>query len=256
MRHKISSVIVAFCTVLIITRPTGISAQSFSFPAHPAGFALVELFTSEGCSSCPPADRVLEGIVQAARASDAPVYALSFHVDYWNHLGWRDPYSKKEFSDRQRRYGRVFGGESIYTPQMIVSGSEEFVGSHSERAERGIKTALACTAQTGITLRVNSTNKGKLHCAYTVTGAWQGAVLNIALVQDMQPISISGGENTGRKLAHTNVVRSFVSVPLANTQGELVVPYSDGVDVRRCGVIAYVQNGTTMKILSATQHAW
>jgi hypothetical protein len=256
MHHKISSAIVVFCTVLAINHPTGISAQSFAFPARPAGFAVVELFTSEGCSSCPPADRVLEEIVRAARTSNAPIYALSFHVDYWNHLGWRDPYSKKEFSDRQRRYGTVFGSESIYTPQMIVSGSEEFVGSNSERAERGIKTALTHTSQAGIVLRVDSSHIGKLHCAYTVTGAWQGAVLNIALVQDMQPISVSAGENSGRKLSHTNVVCSFVSVPLANTRGELIVPYPNGVDVRRLGVIAYVQNGTTMKILSATKYSW
>ena len=87
-----------------------------------AGFALVELFTSEGCSSCPSADQNLMRLVDEASKKKLPVYALSFHVDYWNRLGWTDPYSSKAFTDRQRTYAQVMKSDRVYTPQMIVNG--------------------------------------------------------------------------------------------------------------------------------------
>ncbi len=244
------------CGSVANIRPAGALAQSSSLPSHPAGFALVELFTSQGCSSCPPADHVLEGIVRSARASDAPVYALSFHVDYWNHLGWRDPYSKKEFSDRQRRYGKVFGGETIYTPQMIVNGREEFVGSQAERAESSIRSALETVPLLKISVQIDSSRPNELRCAYNIVGAWQGAVLNVALVQDMQAISVSAGENSGRKLSHVNVVRSFVSIPIVSAQGQCVVPIPSDVALRRCSVVLYAQHGKTLNVLGATNHHW
>lgn len=244
------------CVGVANIRPAGALAQSSSLPSHPAGFALVELFTSQGCSSCPPADHVLEDIARSARASGAPVYALSFHVDYWNHLGWRDPYSKKEFSDRQRSYGAVFGGETIYTPQMIVNGSEEFVGSQAERAERSIRSALETASLLRISAQIDSSRPNELRCAYNIAGAWQGAVLNVALVQDMQAISVSAGENSGRKLSHVNVVRSFVSVLIVSAQGQCVIPIPSDVTLRRCSVVLYAQHGKTLNVLGATNHHW
>src|SRR6266496_3650729 len=101
-------------------------------------FALLELFTSEGCSSCPPADRLLPLLANL----DSNVIPLSFHVDYWNHLGWTDPFSKGEFSERQRKYGERFQLESIYTPQLIINGEYELVGSNRSTAEADIKEAL------------------------------------------------------------------------------------------------------------------
>jgi hypothetical protein len=99
------------------------------------GAVLIELFTSEGCSSCPPADRLLEKL--AAENNDK-VYVLSFHVDYWNYIGWKDPFSQARFSQRQRNYARQFSLESIYTPQMVVNGVAEFVGSDEQKLRAAI----------------------------------------------------------------------------------------------------------------------
>jgi hypothetical protein len=107
-----------------------------------APFALVELFTSEGCSSCPSADKVAAELVETARQKHTPIFVLCYHVDYWNNLGWRDRFSDKAYSHRQRRYAEVLNLDGVYTPQMIVSGREEFVGSDRARAYRSIQTAL------------------------------------------------------------------------------------------------------------------
>src|SRR5260221_5624951 len=92
---------------------------------------VVELFTSEGCSSCPPADTLLKELSEQQKMEDVQIVALEEHVDYWNHLGWRDPYSAAEFSERQNDYSHIFGTDGVYTPQMIVAGQNEIVGSRA-----------------------------------------------------------------------------------------------------------------------------
>jgi hypothetical protein len=129
-------------------------AASSAPPPGPAshGVAVIELFTSEGCSSCPPADALLERFVGDAQRSGQPVYGLSFHVDYWDHLGWKDRYSSAAYSQRQSRYARRLGLGSLYTPQMIVNGTREFVGSNRAAADAAIREALANAAPARIRL--------------------------------------------------------------------------------------------------------
>lgn len=225
-------------------------AATATFAAEP--FAVVELFTSEGCSSCPPADTLLAEI-----AGQKNVYALAFHVDYWNYLGWTDPFSDAKFSDRQRAYAGKFRIRSIYTPQMIINGTEEFVGSDRQRAKRAIDAALKKPASVEVKLRAVAAiaNRGEGNdprspsaatttIEYEVTGVSPGSVLNLALVERGLVTNVKRGENAGKTLRHENVVRMFVTKPAG--KGEVELPAKPNTSV-----IAYVQDAKTMEVLGA-----
>ena len=157
---------------------------------------LVELFTSEGCSSCPPADRLLESL-------DPRAIVLSEHVDYWDRLGWRDPYSGHANTQRQEAYARGFGISGPYTPQMVIDGVAEFVGNDAHRAMDEIA-------------RARSRRKIGVHLARTLAGvqvqidpAAKTADVWLALADDSGTSQVASGENQGRLLHHVAILRSL-----------------------------------------------
>jgi hypothetical protein len=160
---------------------------------------LVELFTSEGCSSCPPADRLLESL-------DREVIVLSEHVDYWDRLGWRDPYSSHDITLRQEAYARVFGKEGPYTPQMIVDGTTEFVGNDRRRAMDEIGKARA---QEKLGIHLTQAGSGM---RIEIDPASKGADVMLALADDSGTSQVAAGENKGRQLHHVAIVRSLRKV--------------------------------------------
>src|SRR4030095_16109834 len=166
--------------------------------SDPNSFAVLELFTSEGCSSCPPADRLLPQLASAG----SNIIPLSFHVDYWNHLGWTDPFSRAEFSERQREYGERFRLESIYTPQLIINGEYELVGSSRSTAEADIKKVLKENPEVQIKIDEVKKDANKLSIRCHLEGNWKQADLAAALVQKHAEMKIKGGENNGSKLSH------------------------------------------------------
>jgi hypothetical protein len=177
---------------------------------------VAELFTSEGCSSCPPADEVLSRLVREPLGG-VVVLGLGEHVDYWDHLGWRDPFSSPAFSSRQSEYqGQVFRTGSIYTPQLVIDGQFEAVGSDVSAVRRAIATAAktpkaaidmaawsADVGHVGVHVRVN------LPSGITVLGP---ADVVVALTQDHLTSDVHRGENRGRSLAHSAVVRSLTAI--------------------------------------------
>jgi hypothetical protein len=214
-----------------------------------SGVAVVELFTSEGCSSCPPADQVLSRIVSAARKSGKKIYPLAFHVDYWNRLGWTDRFSSAAFSKRQSDYGDALGNNQSYTPQMIVNGSTEFVGSDEDRAGREIAKAISQPAAVGVNLEVQLDHH-KVHAAYTTTGA-EGMTINFAVVERGLRTDVKRGENSGNRLQHDNVVRAFKQADAAATgQVELDVP--EDLQPPNSSAIAFISDSKTQAIRGAT----
>lgn len=177
---------------------------------------LVELFTSEGCSSCPPADALLERFDRSQPISGAELIVLSEHVDYWDGIGWRDRYSSHEYSKRQSAYAAQFGSGTIYTPQMVVDGHFEFVGSDEPRAREAIKEAAELpkapvhlsygSSEDGST--IVHINAGPLPSA---TGT-QSAGVFLAIADNRDESQVSGGENAGRKLQHVAVLRKLTRV--------------------------------------------
>jgi hypothetical protein len=212
------------------------------------GFAVVELFTSEGCSSCPPADRAL---AQLADEYPGQVYVLGFHVDYWNRLGWKDIYSDASYTQRQKEYAERFRLESIYTPEAVVNGQKEFVGSDRQKLQSAVKAELAATTNNSLGL-TTGTKGNNVTVQYTIKGSnvtTAGAMLHTALVQSMASSQVLGGENRGLSLQHVNVVRDFQSVPLKNaktsgseTSGKVELTIPGGLTAKDCKVIAYIQD--------------
>ena len=209
--------------------------------------AVVELFTSEGCSSCPPADRLLRDL--AAR-DDARLFPLAFHVDYWNRLGWRDPFSDEAYSRRQRAYARAVGAGRVYTPQMIVNGQREFVASRRTEAERAIQHALDTPATATVDLSASVTGRA-VAVDYAVSDAPEAVVLHLALVQREAEQAVPRGENAGRTLRHANVVRAFETVPAATGRQVLTLP--DGLDPGGATVVGYAQDPATMEVVGAAR---
>ena len=210
--------------------------------------AVLELFTSEGCSSCPPADNLLPQLAKL----DSNIIPLSFHVDYWNRLGWTDPFSSSEYSERQREYVRQLNLESAYTPQLVVNGEYELVGSNRSEAESGIKKALK--EKSLISLSINDVKFDGSKVKFTITAAGDIKKTNLlaALVQKKAVMHVKAGENSGATLSHINVVRSFAShkADAKNEEFEFIVP--SNLNGSNWQLVVYAQQQNDLKIIGAS----
>jgi hypothetical protein len=197
---------------------------------------VVELFTSEGCSSCPPADRLLAEILKTM-PDGVEVIALSEHVDYWDGLGWRDPFSSKQFTERQDRYAAHFGPDRVYTPQMIVDGTSEFVGSDRSQLLKALAAAKA-RAKAEVTLAWAAADA----LSVKVTGAPRSSDVMLAITEDGLSVDVKRGENAGHTLPHVRVVRSLVKIGQTDESGAFSasVPASVQAGWKRAAVRATV----------------
>jgi hypothetical protein len=188
----------------------------------PAGTpVLVELFTSEGCSSCPPADRLLARLAAAQPVPGALVVPLALHVDYWDRLGWKDPFSSAAFTARQGDYAVRFGSAGrVYTPQMVVDGRTEFVGNDEGAARHAIEDSAKGTR--AFVRVVAGADPGSARV--TVAGArGEGAEIVLAVTEDPPASDVTRGENAGKKLAHIAVARELRVVGAVDAGGRFDV---------------------------------
>lgn len=231
---------------IIANKTSATSAEAY------APVAVVELFTSQGCSSCPPADALLGDIIAKTKATGTQVFALSFHVDYWNYLGWKDPYSQAQFSSRQRRYGQRFG--SVYTPQMVVNGQTAFVGSSKYKSELAIDAALETPSAAKIRLSAPKfVGEQRVKIPYGLDGDYEGCTLHVALVERDLNVQVKRGENHGRYLEHDNVVRKFQTFENNYAQtGGFVLDAPKDLNWDNASVIVYLQDEKTWRIIGAS----
>lgn len=223
--------------------------------AHAAGVAVVELFTSEGCSSCPPADDLLIQIAKDARQSKRAIYPLAFHVDYWDDLGWKDPFGSAANSKRQSDYVAAFGGEGPYTPEMVVNGRTGFVGSRREQAGREIEKALA--QPTSADVRIISASRmpdGSVVVLAHIRGADARDRAVAALAERAIDHKIGAGENSGRTLHHGEVVRALQTASVGK-EGDLKLTLAKpaGPAPGKSSVVVFVQNPRTLAITGAAR---
>jgi hypothetical protein len=214
------------------------------------------LFTSEGCSSCPPADQILSILEEKQPIEGVHVVALSEHVDYWNRLGWKDPFSSVQFSERQNDYAQALKFGDIYTPQMIVDGHAALVGSHAAEAQDAI-IAAARTPKAAIAIEIKSSDMKSAALAIQV-GALPSpargdtADLMLAVTENGLASKVLRGENAGRELAHSVVTRSLVragTVPGSGTAVQKTVTLSPAWKRANLNAVAFVQERSSRRIL-------
>jgi hypothetical protein len=192
---------------------------------RPAAPVIVELFTSEGCSSCPAADRLLARLQQTQPVPGAQVIAIEEHVDYWNQLGWTDPFSSPQYRARQNDYAMAFHASNIYTPQMVVNGSVEFVGSDMNRAyhEIGAAAAQAETNQVELRTTPNSRDPGLIDLSMRLTtpktANLRDSNIYLAVTENNLATPVPRGENAGHTVRHSSVVRSFGVIGKVDVKG-------------------------------------
>jgi hypothetical protein len=234
-------------------------------PAPEAGPVIIELFTSQGCSSCPPADRLLTRLAGDPRLQDR-VIPLSFHVDYWNYIGWTDPFSSRRWSERQQGYARAFRSNRIYTPQLVVSGRTGLNGSDEAGARKRIAEALAAEPAGRVTLSVDplgpSQDRLKVKVGAKLSRAVEGPLdLWVAVYETGLATKVGAGENASATLHNDYVVRRLEkALTLPGTagaadSGEVVLGLDKRWKRESLGVAAFLQDPRTMVIHGAAGRA-
>lgn len=219
--------------------------------ARAAPFALLELFTSEGCSSCPPADALLVDLAREAAQGGRRIIPLSFHVDYWDRLGWADPFGSPAHTARQRAWAARHGG-GVYTPQLVVGGREGFVGSDRSRVHRAVGASLDEPPVASVTLTADwDPASTAVQLSWAASGARPRDTVNLALTELERTSNVRRGENRGRQLTHAQVVRSLVAAPVGEGRGSARLTLPGDLGGAPVFAVAWVEDASTSAALGA-----
>lgn len=239
--------VLALSAAAIVNKSTSPKTAIKYHTANNSGFAVLELFTSEGCSSCPPAEELLARVQQ--EYSNKPVYVLAYHVDYWNHLGWKDAFSSPQYSKRQYRYCSLLSAQ-VYTPQLIINGKSECLGSDPSAVGAAINDGLNTPADAIITLHTQPNG----NIDYSIVGNVDGSQLVIALVQKHVISKVEKGENAGLTLSHAQIVRSLEAFDIKpGNKGAEHIQLPNGFNPNDWELVAMIQNHQTGAISAATR---
>jgi len=214
------------------------------------GVAVVELFTSEGCSSCPSADALMAKM--QGEVSGRAVYFLAYHVDYWDQLGWKDRFSSGQFTGRQQQYQDWLGLNVMYTPQFVVNGASEFGGDSERTLYSKVSDALKIKAASEIALRV-AVSGDSLRVNYTVSDVQKNSSLFIATVEKKATTKVARGENSRRLLHHVQIVRQTTVVVLDKKEGSVVILKPENFNEREWELVGFVQDNVSGVISGATK---
>jgi hypothetical protein len=239
----------AICVSIVLAKTTDAGL--------PRKAVVVELFTSEGCSSCPPADELLGRLRRELSANNVQVIPLGFHVDYWDGLGWKDRFSSAKFTQRQEQYAQALRVDGPYTPEMVVNGAVEFVGNNAGQAQRTIRQEASQLEIAQV--KISSAGADQLNIQVKATASSSGNTLvMLAITEDNLSTQVGSGENGGRTLHHAAVVRELRQVgTLHDGSIEITVPLKLQKDWKRNDLhaVVFAQNGPSGKIEGAASVA-
>src|SRR5437899_9394158 len=238
---------VSIITAYLLAGQPGSTPPATVFESGETQSTLIELFTSEGCSSCPPAEKWLGGL-KSNRDLWNKIIPVAFHVDYWDRLGWRDRFAKPEFTSRQQRYAATWGGDSVYTPSFVVNGKEW-------RGWFGGNAMPITSTKVGV-LRVSVGDDGKVSATFgPETMQARPLALNVALLGNDLESDVKRGENSGRKLRHDFVVLQLAKSEMTNHgnlwTGTVLLSSNAGTD-KATALAAWVKSGETAPPIQAT----
>jgi hypothetical protein len=183
--------------------------------------------------------------------NDPNIFAVAYHIDYWDRLGWKDAFSKKEFTDRQNDYATYFKNNAVYTPQMIINGQSEFVSSSDNKLTNTFKKLVNAEN----TINLNSKVKDqKLNIAFSITGSIEGKVLTLILVQKTATVFVKRGENIGKKLLHTNIARSINYIDLKNELGIINIDTPKELSIGEYFILGFIQQKSNKKVTGITRN--
>jgi len=222
----------------------------------PRKAVVVELFTSEGCSSCPPADELLGRLRQDLSAKNIQVIPLGFHVDYWDGLGWKDRFSSADFTQRQEHYALALKVDGPYTPEMVVDGAVEFVGNDGGRAQRVISQQASQPEMAAVKIPASSAEQ--LTVQVKAPASIGNDLVMLAITEDNLSTQVGSGENGGHTLHHAAVVRELRQVGTLNNGAiETTVPLKLQKDWKRNDLraVVFVQQASSGKIEGAASVA-
>jgi hypothetical protein len=217
--------------------------------ASSGSFAVCELFTSEGCSSCPPAEALMKALDREYAGSN--VYLLQFHIDYWDKLGWKDKYDNAAYSKRQYAYNSQLNTQA-YTPQLVINGKQEMIGSESAKVHTSINQALKNNQKALSIAYTIALKNAQAELTYAVDSFDKKDLINVALVEKEESNEILAGENKGHTLQHVDIVRKFISVPIGNSFGKLSIDIPSDLKDKPLKLVVYTQNHKNLNVTSAT----
>ena len=214
------------------------------------GFAVIELFTSEGCSSCPAADELA---IKFQGENFDNVFILSYHVDYWNRLGWKDEFSNADYTTRQKAYAAAFRLKSLYTPQFVINGKTEFTGTNEIKLRATVERELKTKTPVEINLDASTPDESTVLVSCRINNPGQ-SMLHLTLVQKQAQTAVTRGENKGRKLQHLNIVRDFKTLQAKDAGARNIrLQIPSGLTMKDLKVIAFVQDPGNFSITAAEE---
>lgn len=237
------------CSMQTVESQKVSEVQKANTENQPKQPVLVELFTSEGCATCPPADKILAYLERQQPATQADIITLALHVDYWDYIGWKDEFASPLFSQRQEVYGQKFKLESIYTPQMVVDGETEFVGNEPGKA---VSTVIKAAQNQKANVEISRANE-KLKINITDFPAHGESTVFLVFAEDNLSNRVKRGENAGQKLEHVSVAREMKSIGSIDAKTNDFAFETDLMlqpkwETKNLKIIVFVQENASRKI--------
>jgi hypothetical protein len=243
---------IAFAHSLILCASQSINAAECGTKSGAVTVPLLELYTSEGCSSCPPADKWLSGL----KPDPKKIIPLAFHVDYWDYIGWKDKFSKAEYSDRQRKTASFAGAGFVYTPQFVMNG-QDFKGWDNSRLNEAIEKSQKLASRADLSLNAVTQTNGEITLQVNAKAVNPSDVKNadifVAIYENKLVSQVNAGENNGRELKHDYVVRNFFGAYQLSNQNEFAKNFNLKPEwkSRQAGAVIFVQDSRNGEILQS-----